>query len=75
MKRYGDKWSPGLIPLEGLNFLWGIPLMRMEYESIFTHLMIKSIHFVAKPNLFMTTSKKFHFTLSYAFFISNFKAI
>ena len=52
-KRYGEIGSPCLIPLEGLNFSNFSPLNRIEKDTVVTHFMIKSIHLLLNPSLYM----------------------
>lgn len=52
MNRYGDKGSPCLMPRVRVMLGCGIPLNRIEYETIVTHLRIRSIHLLWKSHSF-----------------------
>ena len=48
-KRKGERGSPRLIPLEGLNGREGIPLMRMEKKEEDMSLITQHTHICEKP--------------------------
>ena len=60
----GESGSPCLIPREGCIKPHGSPITRTEYETIFTHPIIKFIHLSLNPNFLMSYSRKFQSTRS-----------
>ena len=75
MKRKGESGSPCRSPLCGRNSFVGPLLTRTEKETVVTHSLIQLITVWLKANFFKTANRKSYSILSYAFFISNFKAI
>ena len=70
-KRQGERGSPCLNPLELRKKPVGHPLMRIENVAVDQHHFIQLIHLCPNPILDITSMRKFQFTWSKAFSMSN----
>ena len=67
--------SPCCRPLVGMILPFNSPLMRIEKDTVLTHIMERETHLSWKPNFLIITSRYAHSTLSYTLLISSFTAI
>jgi len=71
IKRYGDRGSPYLMPLVGLEKGNGSPFNSTLKEIVAKHRVTHLNHFLEKPIFNIQVSRKSHSTLSYAFCLSS----
>jgi hypothetical protein len=64
INRYEDRGSPCLIPLWGLKLGDGVPLPRIEKDTVETHPIMVLISLVGKPIVVRVFSRKHHSILS-----------